>query len=166
MCHEGWTHYLASLVSYVETGEGQPSRRTLDRAWADRAVPAKNGGLMPAPEHVETPAGTDVVLRALADPHRREIIRLIRDTELPAGQIAANFTLTQQAVSQHLTVLKRAGLLEERREGTRRLYRFHSDALSRCATARRVLAGRAAAAQACGRTRPPEERGATKMSSR
>jgi DNA-binding transcriptional ArsR family regulator len=77
-----------------------------------------------------SPAGTDVVLRALADPHRREIVRLILDTELPAGQIAAHFTLTQQAVSQHLAVLKKAGLLEERREGTRRLYRFHSDALT------------------------------------
>jgi DNA-binding transcriptional ArsR family regulator len=74
--------------------------------------------------------GTDLVLRALADPHRREIIRLIQDAELPAGQIAANFTLTQQAVSQHLMVLKKAGLLQERRDGTRRLYRFHSDALA------------------------------------
>ena len=77
----------------------------------------------------ESPAGTDVVLRALADPHRRDIIRLIRESELPAGQIAANFTLTQQAVSQHLTVLKRAGLLEERRDGTRRLYRFQPASL-------------------------------------
>jgi len=85
---------------------------------------------MPARSDTESPAGTDSVLRALADPHRREIIRLIQGTELPAGQIAANFTLTQQAVSQHLTVLKRAGLLEERREGTRRLYRFRSDALA------------------------------------
>src|SRR3984957_1073179 len=76
------------------------------------------------------PVGTDTVLRALADPSRRAIIRLIQDTELPAGEIAANFTLTQQAVSQHLAVLKKAGLLEERREGTRRLYRFHSDALT------------------------------------
>jgi DNA-binding transcriptional ArsR family regulator len=85
---------------------------------------------MPAPREIESLEGTDLVLRALADPHRRDIIRLIRETELPAGQIAANFALTQQAVSQHLAVLKRAGLLEERREGTRRLYRFHSDALA------------------------------------
>ena len=87
---------------------------------------------MPTPE-IERPAGTDVVLPALADPHRREIMRPIQDTELPAGQIAAHFTLTQQAVSQHLTVLKRAGLLEERREGTRRLYRFQPARWSRCA---------------------------------
>jgi len=79
---------------------------------------------MPAPAPPESPAGPDAVLRALADPHRREIVRLVRDTEMPAGQIAAHFTLTQQAVSQHLMVLKRAGLLEERRDGTRRLYRF------------------------------------------
>jgi DNA-binding transcriptional ArsR family regulator len=85
---------------------------------------------MPVSPDIESPAGTDAVLRALADPHRRDIIRLIRSTEMPAGQIAGHFTLTQQAVSQHLSVLKKAGLLEERREGTRRLYRFHSDALT------------------------------------
>jgi DNA-binding transcriptional ArsR family regulator len=85
---------------------------------------------MPASPRAEGPAETDAVLRALADPHRREILRLIQDTELPAGRIAANFPLTQQAVSQHLTVLKRAGLLQERREGARRLYRFHADGLA------------------------------------
>ena len=84
---------------------------------------------MLAPGEPESPAGPDAVLRALADPHRREIVRLVRDTELPAGQIAANFALTQQAVSQHLMVLKRAGVLEERRDGTRRLYRFRRASL-------------------------------------
>ena len=84
---------------------------------------------MPAPGELESPAGPDAVLRALADPHRREIVRLVRDTEMPAGQIAANFALTQQAVSQHLMVLKRAGVLEERRDGTRRLYRFRRASL-------------------------------------
>ena len=84
---------------------------------------------MPAPGEPESPAGPRRVLRALADPHRREIVRLVRDTEMPAGQIAANFALTQQAVSQHLMVLKRAGVLEERRDGTRRLYRFRRAAL-------------------------------------
>jgi DNA-binding transcriptional ArsR family regulator len=78
---------------------------------------------MQATQNHGSPVGTDTVLRALADPSRRAIIRLIQDTELPAGEIAENFTLTQQAVSQHLAVLKKAGLLEERREGTRRLYR-------------------------------------------
>src|SRR6478736_4604769 len=71
----------------------------------------------------------DAVLRALADPHRREILRLVQHTELPAGQIASTFTLTQQAVSQHIGVLKQAGLLTERRDGTRRLYALRSESL-------------------------------------
>ena len=75
------------------------------------------------------PAAPDAVLRALADPHRRQILRLVQHTELPAGRIAANFTLTQQAVSQHIGVLKQAGLLTERREGTRRLYALHHESL-------------------------------------
>src|ERR1700722_10583452 len=68
-----------------------------------------------------TPAAPDAVLRALADPHRRQILRLVQHTELPAGRIAANFTLTQQAVSQHIGVLKPAAPLVGRREGPRRL---------------------------------------------
>lgn len=76
-----------------------------------------------------TSATPDAVLRALADPHRREILRLVQHTELPAGRIAASFTLTQQAVSQHIGVLKQAGLLSERREGTRRLYTLRQESL-------------------------------------
>jgi DNA-binding transcriptional ArsR family regulator len=76
-----------------------------------------------------TPAAPDAVLRALADPHRRQILRLVQHTELPAGQIAAAFPVTQQAVSQHIAVLKQAGLLTERREGTRRLYAMRHEAL-------------------------------------
>jgi DNA-binding transcriptional ArsR family regulator len=85
--------------------------------------------MTPEPEEPEAPVGPDAVLRALADPHRRQILRLVQHAELPAGQIAAHFDLTQQAVSQHLTVLKRAGLLAERREGTRRLYSLRSESL-------------------------------------
>ena len=81
------------------------------------------------PEEPAPPVGPDAVLRALADPHRRQILRLVQHAELPAGQIATHFDLTQQAVSQHLTVLKRAGLLDERREGTRRLYALRSESL-------------------------------------
>jgi DNA-binding transcriptional ArsR family regulator len=74
-------------------------------------------------------SGPDAVLRALADPRRRQILRLVRGTELPAGQIAACFDVTQQAISQHLRVLERAGLLSERSEGTRRLYALRPEAL-------------------------------------
>jgi DNA-binding transcriptional ArsR family regulator len=71
----------------------------------------------------------DLVLRALADPTRRTMLRLVRSQELAAGQIATHFSMTQQAVSQHLQVLNRAGLISERREGTRRLYQLQPDAL-------------------------------------
>jgi DNA-binding transcriptional ArsR family regulator len=78
----------------------------------------------------EDPGGPDAVLRALADPNRRQILRLVRGNELPAGQIAAHFAdLTQQAVSQHLRVLAGAGLLSERRAGTRRFYTLRPDPL-------------------------------------
>ncbi len=72
---------------------------------------------------------TDAVLRALADPTRRAVLRLVRTGELSAGEIALHFPVTQQAVSQHLGVLKDAGLLAERREGTRRHYRLRPEAL-------------------------------------
>lgn len=75
------------------------------------------------------PAGTDAVLRALAEPQRRRILQLVRDGEQPAGAIAEHFDITHQAVSQHLRVLKEAGLLAERREGTRRLYAIRAEAL-------------------------------------
>jgi DNA-binding transcriptional ArsR family regulator len=75
-------------------------------------------------------SGPDAVLRALADPNRRRILRLVQADELAAGQIAARFdNLTQQAVSQHLRVLQRAGLLSERRAGTRRLYTLRPEPL-------------------------------------
>lgn len=66
---------------------------------------------------------------AIAEPRRREILRLVRDRELSAGEIAARFAITRPAVSQHLTVLRESGLLAERREGTRRLYRARPEGL-------------------------------------
>ena len=65
----------------------------------------------------------EAALKAIAAPHRRTILRLVAESELSAGEIAANFDLTRPAISQHLGVLKEAGLVSERREGTRRLYR-------------------------------------------
>ena len=66
----------------------------------------------------------DAALKALAEPRRREIVRLVWGHELPATDIADHFgEVTRSAISQHLGVLKAAGLVTERREGTRRLYR-------------------------------------------
>jgi DNA-binding transcriptional ArsR family regulator len=71
----------------------------------------------------------DAVLRALAEPHRRRILNLVADREVPAGEIAQHFDITHQAVSQHLKVLRDAGLLNERRDGTRRLYAIRPEAI-------------------------------------
>jgi len=75
-------------------------------------------------------AATDEALRALAEPRRRAILRLVAHDELAAGEIAAAFDVTRTAVSQHLTVLRNAGLLSERRIGTRRLYRARPEGLA------------------------------------
>jgi DNA-binding transcriptional ArsR family regulator len=72
----------------------------------------------------------DAALRAIAEPHRREILRLVGDDELAAGEIASHFDLTRPAVSQHLRVLVEAGLLESRREATRVIYRARPEGLS------------------------------------
>jgi DNA-binding transcriptional ArsR family regulator len=61
-------------------------------------------------------------IRAIAEPNRRRILQLVTARELSAGEIAAGFEITRPAVSQHLGVLREAGLVSERREGTRRLY--------------------------------------------
>ena len=73
---------------------------------------------------------TDEALRALAEPRRRAILRLVAHDEVAAGEIAAAFDVTRTAVSQHLTVLKDAELLDERRDGTRRLYRARPEGLA------------------------------------
>ena len=72
----------------------------------------------------------DEALRALAEPRRRAILRLVAHDELAAGEIAGFFEVTRTAVSQHLTVLKNAGLLTERRVATRRLYRARPEGLA------------------------------------
>jgi DNA-binding transcriptional ArsR family regulator len=64
----------------------------------------------------------DSAFRALADPTRRRIIELVALSGMTAGDIASHFETTRPAVSQHLTVLRRAGLVSERREGRTRVY--------------------------------------------
>jgi DNA-binding transcriptional ArsR family regulator len=70
------------------------------------------------------------VVHAISEPHRREILRLVHERELAAGEIAARFDVTRPAISQHLTVLKNAGLVTERRDGTRRLYSARPEGLA------------------------------------
>jgi len=69
----------------------------------------------------------DDALRAIAEPNRRRILELVAGGERSAGEIAAQFSITRPAVSQHLTVLKEAELVHERREGTKRLYSVRTE---------------------------------------
>jgi DNA-binding transcriptional ArsR family regulator len=69
------------------------------------------------------------VFRALADPTRRQILQDLREGELAAGDIAGRFSISAPSISRHLTVLKSAGLVEERREGNRILYSLVGDRL-------------------------------------
>lgn len=59
---------------------------------------------------------------ALGDPHRRQILGLLRDGEQSVGQLAASMPISRPAVSRHLRLLREAGLVKERAAGTRRLY--------------------------------------------
>ncbi len=70
------------------------------------------------------------VIQALGSPVRREILALIWEREVSAGEVAAAFTLTKPTISQHLAVLKAAGLVSMRRAGTQRLYRARREALT------------------------------------
>jgi DNA-binding transcriptional ArsR family regulator len=73
----------------------------------------------------------DAMLRALADGTRRKILALVWRDERSAGEIAAAFTMTRPAVSQHLSVLRDSELVTVRRDGTRRLYRANRTAIAR-----------------------------------
>ena len=61
-------------------------------------------------------------IQALSNETRFEIVKLVRAREMTAGTIARRFKLTRPAVSQHIGVLREAGLLDERRVGSKRLY--------------------------------------------
>ena len=70
------------------------------------------------------------MLGALGDPTRRAVLELLREGPKPVGEIARYLPVSRPAVSQHLRVLKEAGLVRDRREGTRRLYRVDAGGLS------------------------------------
>ena len=76
----------------------------------------------------------EAALKAIAEPNRRRILTLVRNEELTAGEIASHFEVSRPAVSQHLTVLKEAGLVHERRNGTRRLYSVRPEGFNQVKT--------------------------------
>ena len=71
----------------------------------------------------------EAAIKAIAEPRRREILRLVWNGERSSGEIASHFDITGPAVSQHLRVLKEAGLVNERREGTRHLFSANRETL-------------------------------------
>jgi DNA-binding transcriptional ArsR family regulator len=73
---------------------------------------------------------TEAAFHALADPNRRAILRLVRDHPRAVNEIAEQFDITQQAVSQHLKVLRDAGLVAVRPQGQRRLYVVRPEGLT------------------------------------
>jgi DNA-binding transcriptional ArsR family regulator len=76
--------------------------------------------------------GEASVFRALADPTRRQILRDLRDGELAAGDIASRFPIKGPSVSRHLSILKSAGLITERRDANRILYALAEERLALC----------------------------------
>ena len=77
---------------------------------------------------------SDAAFQALAEPRRRAILRLVRDQPRPVNEIAEHFDVTQQAISQHLKVLKDAGLVAVRPNGQQRLYMWGPKGSTRCET--------------------------------
>jgi DNA-binding transcriptional ArsR family regulator len=72
---------------------------------------------------------TEAAFHALADPTRRAVLDLLRRGSQPAGQIAQAFPVSRPAISKHLRLLRRAHLVQERREGRHRLYQLNPEPL-------------------------------------
>jgi len=75
---------------------------------------------------------SESVFRALADPTRRQILQDLRGGELAAGEIASRFPIKGPSVSRHLSILRAAGLVAERREANRIIYSLAEDRLALC----------------------------------
>jgi len=73
-----------------------------------------------------------IIFRALADPTRRQILKALKEKDLRAGEIVEMFTISAPSVSRHLSILKAAELVGERREGNSIVYRLHAEQLAVC----------------------------------
>ena len=94
---------------------------------------ARKGSQATARVASTSPAGSvgasDAAFSALADPTRRAVLDLLRSGMRPAGEIARSFTVSRPAISKHLAILRRAHLVEERREGRHRVYQLNPEPL-------------------------------------
>jgi DNA-binding transcriptional ArsR family regulator len=73
------------------------------------------------------------VFHAISDPTRRALIDLLADREQPVNNLCGKFEMSQPAISQHLKVLRTAGLVDERRDGRQRIYRLNPGPLKEIA---------------------------------
>lgn len=95
--------------------------------------------------------------RALSDPTRREILRILREGELPAGEIAAHFDMAFSSVSRHLGLLTAAGLVRPERDGGRVIYSLTTSVLADVVVELADLAGIGATVDRSALTAPVEE---------
>src|SRR5438309_4624427 len=79
--------------------------------------------------HSAATPGREITFQALADPTRRAVLDLLRRGSQPAGRIASAFPVSRPAISKHLRLLRRAHLVQERREGRHRLYQLNPEPL-------------------------------------
>jgi len=79
--------------------------------------------------HRSVTYSAEAAFGALADPTRRAVLDLLRQGSRPAGQIASAFPVSRPAISKHLRLLRRAHLVEERREGRLRVYQLNPEPL-------------------------------------
>jgi DNA-binding transcriptional ArsR family regulator len=73
-----------------------------------------------------------IIFRALADPTRRQILKALKESDLRAGEIVDMFTMSAPSVSRHLSILKAAELISERRDGNSIIYHLHAEQLAVC----------------------------------
>ncbi len=97
------------------------------------------------PSATAAPERSNGVFEALADPNRREILRLLSAGDKPVAQIAAALPISRPAVSRHLRLLKEAGLVSEHAQGTRRIYRLEEQGVSTVREYLQTVWGEAAA---------------------
>ena len=154
---DGTVVAFASLATNLVVGD---ANATVDVFWRR---PADNPPPAPAPPGAKSHsarthrlggsmhAGSmEAAVRAIVGSHRREIVRLVRAEELTAGQIAAHFEVSRPAISQHLRLLRDAGLVTERRQGTKRLYRAQTENLTALRAYLEILVGEETEAAATG----------------
>jgi DNA-binding transcriptional ArsR family regulator len=83
---------------------------------------------------------SEATFSAVADPTRRAVLDLLRKGNQPAGQIARAFAVSRPAISKHLRLLRRAHLVQERREGRHRVYQFDPEPLKAVDSGSRTIA--------------------------